>query len=78
MDSGRKTFNFSEWGGNAIGAAISNAYYPDDRTVADNVQKLLVSVATDTFSNVMKEFWPDVKHWWQRKHGGEPAGVIAH
>ena len=27
MDSGRKTFNFSEWGGAAAVAAINNAYY---------------------------------------------------
>jgi hypothetical protein len=77
MDSGHKTFNFSEWGGNAIGAAISNAYYPDSRTASQNVEKLLISVGTDTFSNVMKEFWPDVKQWWQHKHGHavEPAAA---
>lgn len=68
MDSGRKTFNFSEWGGNAIGVAISNAYYPDTRNPSDNAQKLLIAVGTDTFSNVAKEFWPDVKLWWKRKH----------
>jgi hypothetical protein len=79
MDSGHKTFNFSEWGGNAIGVAISNAYYSDSRSASDNVQKLLVAVATDTFSNVMKEFWPDVKSWWQRKHGhSQPAAAGTH
>jgi hypothetical protein len=78
MDSGRKTFNFSEWGGNAAAVAISNAYYPDTRTVSDNVQKLLIAVGTDTFSNVLKEFWPDVKQWWVRKHGGAPASTDAH
>jgi hypothetical protein len=61
MDSGRNTFNFSEWGGNATAAAISNAYYPDTRDWNDNVQKLLIACATDAFSNVLKEFWPDVK-----------------
>ena len=73
MDSGRKTFNFSEWGGNAIGVAISNAYYPDTRNASDNAQKLLIAVGTDTFSNVAKEFWPDVKLWWQRKHSHPAA-----
>jgi hypothetical protein len=62
MDSGRNSFNFSEWGGNAAAVAISNAYYPDTRTAADNVQRLLVACGTDTFSNVLKEFWPDFKH----------------
>jgi hypothetical protein len=60
-DSGRSTFNVSEWGGNALGTAISNAYYPDTRTASDNVQKLLIATGTDAFSNVLKEFWPDVK-----------------
>lgn len=67
MDSGRKTFNFSEWGGNAIAVAVSNAYYPDTRNVGDNVQKLLLQCGTDAFSNILKEFWPDVKRHFQRK-----------
>ncbi len=78
MDSGHKTFNFSEWGGNAAAVAISNAYYPDTRTASDNVQKLLIAVATDTFSNVLKEFWPDVKGWRSHKHGGGQAPTAAH
>ena len=61
-DSGRQTFNLSEWGGNAAAVAISNAYYPDTRTVSDNIQRLLIACGTDAFSNVLKEFWPDVKH----------------
>jgi hypothetical protein len=68
MDSGKKTFNFSEWGGAAAGTAISNAYYPNTRDLNDNVQKLLISVATDAFSNVGKEFWPDIKRHFQRHH----------
>jgi hypothetical protein len=66
-DSGRTIFNFSEVGGNAIGAAISNAWYPDTRTAGDNAQKLLISCSTDAFSNVLKEFWPDVKRHFQKK-----------
>ena len=72
-DSGGKTFNFSEWGGNAIATAISNAYYPDTRTVNDNTQKWLIAVGTDAFSNVLKEFWPDVKHFLKRKHNATAA-----
>jgi hypothetical protein len=66
MDSGKKTFNFSEWGGAAAGAAIGNAYYPNTRDLNDNVQKVLIAVATDAFSNVGKEFWPDIKRHFQR------------
>ncbi len=67
MDSGRNTFNFSEWGGNSLAVAISNAYYPDTRNWNDNLQKLMIQCATDAFSNVLKEFWPDVKQRF-RKH----------
>jgi hypothetical protein len=68
MDSGRNTFNFSEWGGNAAAVAISNAYYPDTRTASGNAQRLLIACGTDAFSNVLKEFWPDVKRrFFQRK-----------
>jgi hypothetical protein len=60
-DSGHTTFNLSEWGGNAISVALSNVYYPDTRNANDNTQKLMIQCATDAFSNVLKEFWPDVK-----------------
>ncbi|MBV8733092.1 MAG: hypothetical protein JO336_25060, partial [Acidobacteriia bacterium] len=73
LDSGRKTFNFSEWGGAMAAAAISNAYYPDTRDVSDNVQKVFIATATDAFSNVAKEFWPDVKHYFQRRRQKESS-----
>ena len=72
MDSGRNSFNFSEWGGNAAAAAISNAYYPDTRNWNDNLQKLLIACATDAFSNVLKEFWPDVKRKLHHHREEEP------
>ena len=71
-DSGGQHFNTSEWGGNAASTAISNLYYPDTRNVSDNVQKLLVACATDAFSNVLKEFWPDVKRHFKKKHDQPP------
>lgn len=62
-DRGNWTFNAAEWVGNSAGVAISNLYYPSDtRDALDNTEKLLVAVATDAFSNVLKEFWPDIKH----------------
>ena len=60
-DGGRHTFNVSEWGGNALAVAISNAYYPDTRTASANAERLFIACGTDAFSNVLKEFWPDVK-----------------
>ena len=68
-DSGHNRFNFSEFGGNAIAVAMSNAWYPDTRTASDNAEKLAIQLATDAFSNVLKEFWPDVKrHFFQKKN----------
>ena len=66
-DSGHRTFNLEEWGGNATAVAISNLYYPDTRDAKDNLEKLMIQCATDAFSNVLKEFWPDVKRKL-RKH----------
>jgi hypothetical protein len=67
-DSGKWGFNYSEVLGNSAGAAISNAYYPDTRTVHDNVQKLGIQLGTDALSQVAKEFWPDIKRKWFSKH----------
>ena len=78
MDTGKKTFNFSEWGGNTLMASIGNAYYPDGRSASATGQRLLIACGTDAFSNVLKEFWPDVKQWLHnRKHKTEPAAIPA-
>ena len=60
-DSGGTRFNFSEVLGNATGTAISNAYYPDNRNASDNVEKLGAQIGIDAVSQVLKEFWPDIK-----------------
>ena len=61
-DSGGTRFNFSEIVGNAAGTAISNTYTPDQRDVGDNIQTWWTQVGIDSLSQVLKEFWPDVKH----------------
>jgi hypothetical protein len=67
-DKGGWTFNFSEWLGNGSSVALSNLYYPGDtRNVSDNVQKLGIAVGTDAFSQVLKEFWPDIKNKFFKK-----------
>jgi hypothetical protein len=76
-DSGHASFNVSEWGGNALAAAISNAYYPDTRDAKDNATKLLISCGTDAFSNVLKAFWPDVKKKLHRKHPEDTGATSA-
>jgi hypothetical protein len=72
-DSGGDRFNFSEWVGNASSTAISNLYYPDNRNVLGNVEKLLEEVGTDAGSQVLKEFWPDIKRKWFTKKTAPPS-----
>ena len=67
-DSGGTTFNFSEIVGNGAGAGISNFYYPSrERTWTKTGQKWVNQVALDGVFNVMKEFWPDIRHAVFRK-----------
>jgi hypothetical protein len=62
-DNGSSQFNTSEIAGNAVAAGISNLYYPAaDRTFGKTANKWGQQLALDTFFNVVKEFWPDVRH----------------
>jgi hypothetical protein len=73
-DSGRWNFNYSEVVGSAIGAGIGNAYYPGERRLSDNLQRLYTQLATDALSQVLKEFWPDLKRKvFSRKSASLPA-----
>ena len=67
-DHGRWTFNFAEVSGNAIGAAIGNAYYPGERRLGDNFQRFYSQMATDAFSQILKEFWPDIRRRYFHRH----------
>jgi hypothetical protein len=67
-DSGNSQFNFSEVVGAAASVTISNAYYPDGRTVSNNVGKYTEQLGFDAASNVLKEFWPDLKRKLVHRH----------
>jgi hypothetical protein len=69
-DGGKTRFNYSETIGNSLAVGISNAYYPDTRNVGDNLQRLTIQLGTDAFTNILKEFWPDVK---RKKSGSAPS-----
>jgi len=78
-DAGGTRFNFSEWLGNGTAVAISNSYYPDDHRLTANVTKLLTQIGTDATSQVLKEFWPDIKRRWFHKNPPTTASfVVAH
>jgi len=62
-DDGRSHFNTSELAGNAAAAGISNVYYPAaDRSFGNTANKWGQQIGLDTFFNVAKEFWPDVRN----------------
>lgn len=67
-DSGKTTFNYAEVVGNGMAAGIGLSYYPDNRNVPDFLQNWGVQLGTDATSQVLKEFWPDVKRWWLTRH----------
>ncbi|MGC4049143.1 MAG: hypothetical protein QM757_06460 [Paludibaculum sp.] len=71
-DSGGSRFNFSEVLGNGVSVAASNLYYPESRTYSANLSKLALQIGTDAISNVLKEFWPDVKQRMQKKKASKP------
>jgi hypothetical protein len=78
-DSGATRFNFAEVCGNSVAVGISNLYYPDARGVGDFFGKLTVQLATDAFSNILKEFWPDVARKLSERHRRKaPQGHSAH
>lgn len=61
-DSGHDRVNISESLGNAVAAAISNAYHPpEDRTAARNASTFGFLILYDGLANELKEFWPDIR-----------------
>jgi len=62
-DSGGKSINFSEIVGNGAGAGVACLYYPrGERTWTKTGQRWATQISIDGISNVVKEFWPDIRH----------------
>ena len=73
-DRGNWTFNASEFLGNGIVASVGNAYYPDSVGFAPTMQRMFTQIGTDALSQVLKEFWPDIKRkWFNRRDGNVPV-----
>ena len=66
-DKGDWQFNFAEFIGNGSVASIGNLYYPDARGFSSTMQRMFSQIGTDAISNVLKEFWPDIKRKWFHK-----------
>ena len=67
-DRGTSTFNGAEVVGNGMVGLLGNGYYPDSRGVSNTMQRMTTQIGTDAVSNVLKEFWPDVKAYFVRRH----------
>jgi hypothetical protein len=67
-DSGDGQFNFSRVLGASTAVAISNAYYPDQRTAGDTASRLGIRFGIDMGSAVLMEFWPDLRRKFFQKH----------
>jgi len=61
-DSGGTSFNWSEVGGNALEAGLSNAYYPpQERGASQTLRDWGTQMESAALNNIVKEFWPDVR-----------------
>jgi hypothetical protein len=68
-DSGGSMFNVPEFAGNATAIAISNVYYPAaDRGFSASFTNWGVQMGIDAFGNELKEFWPDIHGYMQKRH----------
>ncbi len=67
-DAGGTAFNYSEILGNSAAVAISNTYYVNNRDASDAVQKLGSQLGVDMFSNILKEFWPEISGKFHKHH----------
>ena len=76
-DTGKASFNYAEILGNSTAAAIGLSYYSDDRDVPDYLQNVAIQLATDAFSQVLKEFWPDIKRHYFHRRQQTPAPVVS-
>lgn len=60
-DSGKNTFNAGEIFGAALGASLSNAYYPaQERSFSNTGSQWGLNVGIDAGVFLFKEFWPDI------------------
>ena len=62
-DSGGTSFNYSEILGNGLEAGLSSAYYPpQERTLRNTAANWGAQIESAALNNVIREFWPDIRH----------------
>ena len=45
--------------------------------MGSNIERLGIACATDAFSQEMKEFWPDVKHFLFHRHEPDTQPLLS-
>jgi hypothetical protein len=61
-DSGGEEFNWSEVGGNALEAGLSNGYYPpQERGVSQTARNWATQMESAVLNHIFQEFWPDIR-----------------
>lgn len=77
-DDGNWQLNVSNLTGNLIGAAISNAYYPDgDVGLYPTLRRGLSVTYQGTIGALLEEFYPDVADHYKRRHAAKLAAKAA-
>jgi len=72
-DSGKRSFNYSEWAGSAVAAALSVTYHPAaDRSAAAAANVWVSQLWGDALGFEIKEFWPDIKRKLLKRHSSSP------
>jgi len=61
-DNGRSGFNITEIAGNIGVDAITTWYYPESRSAGEGLERFGMQLGNDAISNILTEFWPDIKH----------------
>jgi hypothetical protein len=66
-DGDGNTFNSSEFAAVLATAAVQNAYYPErDKGFNETMSRFIGGVGSDVTSNLLREFWPDIKKTFRR------------
>jgi hypothetical protein len=72
-DAGSRTFNTSHVLAGFTASGLTNAYYPrEDRGFGDVMVRASSGLLNDAVTNVLREFWPDIKRKLIRH---EPASI---
>jgi hypothetical protein len=77
LDNGKTRIYLSELGGNGAVVAITSLYYPDSQSASAAAVRYGLSIGNDAVSNMLTEFWPDIKRRLFRKHQDPPSPISA-